>query len=307
MAYHAVAVFFSIGKTPGIRFAALFILLDTAFLLPMGYLSVRAVGGEMNYIINSRVQVNQEGMSSVGINEPEIVLTATPKRLLTYLLENPNRIIPREELFRYIWEERGLTPSGTSLSQYLSVIRKNFQRYGLDDLVIENIPKEGIRFNAQVTYVAEITKTQKRIRLNSLKCGSLNVLHKFNEYVYWLFVVLICVIFVLHFIFSKFIPLSDLQYADWVKSDYINQCDIYFPEGEISDEIKKIYTERTVVALKKIRMSCAPTDKVLIFIQNPLNNFNNSPTQGREFIAHCALLKKSYYCHSYYFLHGGDV
>ena len=260
----------------------------------------------MNYIINNRVQITHGGMSSVGMNEPEIVLTATPMRLLTYLVKNPNRIITREELFEYIWEERGLTPSGTSLSQYLSVIRKNFQRYGFDDSVIENIPKEGVRFNAQVTSIHE-TRTSKKSLLNTLRTGTLVALRRINEKIYWLVIGMICAVVVAHFTFCKFIPLSDLHHAGWINQKYISQCEVYFPDSEMSDEIKKIYMQRTTVLLKKLRVSCSPGDRVLVSLQNPLNNFNNPPGRGREFLAHCTLLKKSYYCYSYYFLHGGDI
>lgn len=92
----------------------------------------------MKYVIDNRVQIFQSGMGSVGVNEPEIFLIAAPMRLLSYLLENPNRIVSREELFKHIWEVRGVTPSGTSLSQYLSILRKNFHRAGFDDSLIEN-------------------------------------------------------------------------------------------------------------------------------------------------------------------------
>ncbi|OUC37070.1 putative membrane protein [Enterobacter sp. J49] len=260
----------------------------------------------MNYIINNRVQVTHSGMSSVGLNEPEIVLTATPMRLLTYLVENPNRVISREELFEYIWGERGLTPSGTSLSQYLSVIRRNFQRYGFDDTIIENIPKEGVRFNATVINPLE-TKGTKKTRSNVLRKGMLGVLRNINENIYWLVVVIIFVVVVVHFTLSKFTPHSDLHYAGWVRYEQMNQCEVYFPESEISNKIKKIYSQRTKVLLKILRINCGPEDRVLVFLQNPLNDFNRSPSRGREFIAHCTLLKESYYCYSYYFLHGGDL
>jgi DNA-binding winged helix-turn-helix (wHTH) protein len=261
----------------------------------------------MKYIIDDRVQVKDGGMSSIGVNEPEIVLTATPMRLLSFLVENPNRIITREELFEYIWEERGLTPSGTSLSQYLSVIRKNFQRYGFDDSVIENIPKEGIRFNARVTCIQEIRTIQRKKRLTYLRSSMLGELKSINENIYWLVIGFICTVVVVHFTFSRFTPFSDLQYAGWVKSEYVNQCDVYMPEGEGSEQIKKIYLLRATAILKKLRVNCGPKDKILVYLQNPLNDFNHKQPRGREFIAHCTLLKESYYCYSYYFLHGGDI
>ncbi|QIU88420.1 winged helix-turn-helix domain-containing protein [Yokenella regensburgei] len=191
----------------------------------------------MSYVIDSRVQINDDGMSSLGAHDTEVVLTATPMRLLTYLLNNPNRIISRDELFQHIWEERGLTPSGTSLSQYLSMLRKKFHHYGFDDSIIENVPKEGVRFNASV--VSTMKPSGYKYSPSPFKSMIIKFFKKTNENIYWFLIGLIIIVVILHFTFGSLISPSGLQRAEWTVFGYSGSCELYFLNREMSDEIKK--------------------------------------------------------------------
>ncbi|KML22934.1 hypothetical protein VL10_14660 [Leclercia adecarboxylata] len=69
--------------------------------------------------------------------------TTIPARLFTYLLENADKIISREELLDNIWEKYGLEPSNNSVNQYISMIRKSLIELGCEEEIIQTIPRVG--------------------------------------------------------------------------------------------------------------------------------------------------------------------
>lgn len=80
-----------------------------------------------------------------------VVLTTTPCRIFVYLLNNINRIITREELLDVIWTQYGLQPSGSSLNQYIHLIRKSLLEIGHTDEIIKTIPKAGFLISNEHT------------------------------------------------------------------------------------------------------------------------------------------------------------
>lgn len=72
-----------------------------------------------------------------------LTFTTIPARLLTYLLENADKVISREQLLDNIWEKYGLEPSNNSVNQYISLIRKSLIELGCEEEIIQTIPKVG--------------------------------------------------------------------------------------------------------------------------------------------------------------------
>lgn len=57
----------------------------------------------------------------------------------------------REELLQLVWEEHGLRPSGSNLSNHISLLRKTFSHLGIKENIIITVPKKGFRLDAEVT------------------------------------------------------------------------------------------------------------------------------------------------------------
>ncbi|MCU8650555.1 winged helix-turn-helix domain-containing protein, partial [Escherichia coli] len=45
-------------------------------------------------------------------------------------------IVSREEVLKKVWDDNGLTSSNSNLNQYLSMLRKTFRHYGIDNIII---------------------------------------------------------------------------------------------------------------------------------------------------------------------------
>ncbi|WP_075182449.1 winged helix-turn-helix domain-containing protein [Pantoea sp. 1.19] len=106
----------------------------------------------MNYLINNTVVFDVESALLWLANSPQNTC-ALPKpacRLLFQLIIAHNSVVSRAHLLKTVWEDHGLTPSGSNLSNHISILRKTFVSLGITDEIIITVPKEGFRLNAEV-------------------------------------------------------------------------------------------------------------------------------------------------------------
>ncbi|KXI21648.1 winged helix-turn-helix domain-containing protein [Photobacterium sanguinicancri] len=62
-------------------------------------------------------------------------LSITANALLYFLLQNPG-VITRDEIMQKVWDDNGLTSSNSNLNQYLSLLRKSFRNYQIENAII---------------------------------------------------------------------------------------------------------------------------------------------------------------------------
>lgn len=109
----------------------------------------------MKYIIEGQVFFRPEdGTFWMEEREDEkVILPPIVARLMTLLVDRQGTVLTRDEIMNFVWTVHGLEPSGNSLNQYISNIRRNFQNVGLGDDVIKTIPRIGFIFNAELSVV----------------------------------------------------------------------------------------------------------------------------------------------------------
>ncbi|OIX92600.1 hypothetical protein BFS14_21565 [Serratia fonticola] len=99
----------------------------------------------MVFTIFNMIAFRSEDGAMWNIAQPDRRLTFTtiPTRLFSYLLENADRMVGREELLNNIWDKYGLEPSNNSVNQYISLIRKSLIELGCDEEIIKTLPRVG--------------------------------------------------------------------------------------------------------------------------------------------------------------------
>jgi DNA-binding winged helix-turn-helix (wHTH) protein/TolB-like protein len=102
----------------------------------------------------SESEICEFGRFQLDRSQGALMLDGEPVRipkktfeLLTYLVENPNRIVDKTELLNEVWP--GSFVEEANLTVHISNLRKVFN--GHPDLKIETFPKVGYRFKAEVT------------------------------------------------------------------------------------------------------------------------------------------------------------
>jgi DNA-binding winged helix-turn-helix (wHTH) protein len=111
----------------------------------------------MIYKIDEDINYREDDGALWRTTESEVVvrLSITPARILSYLLQNKDRVIDRNELLENIWDKHGFQASNNSLSQNISVLRKTFSELGYEGELIQTIHKIGFRINMNIDIETE--------------------------------------------------------------------------------------------------------------------------------------------------------
>ena len=91
----------------------------------------------MRYIINARFiyDAMDGSLTQREGAEPDSQLSITANALFYFFLRNTG-IVSREEVLKKVWDDNGLTSSNSNLNQYLSMLRKTFRHYDIDNIIV---------------------------------------------------------------------------------------------------------------------------------------------------------------------------
>lgn len=104
----------------------------------------------MEYLIEGKVVYRCDDHSLRLIESGDVVtLTLPAARLLEILLDSGGQILERTDLLVSVWDKYGLEGSNSNLNNYISLLRRTFATYGINDLII-TIPKVGFKLNESI-------------------------------------------------------------------------------------------------------------------------------------------------------------
>jgi DNA-binding winged helix-turn-helix (wHTH) protein/Flp pilus assembly protein TadD len=109
------------------------------------------------FVLDSRKRTLSRGDSPVS-------LTPRAFDVLLFLVQNPNRLVTKEELLQTVWGDTFVEEG--NLTQYISHLRKALGDNSEDTRLIVTIARKGYQFTAQVT-VAEAADTAKQATLQA--------------------------------------------------------------------------------------------------------------------------------------------
>lgn len=115
----------------------------------------------MKYLINQHVTYDSyQGLLYTSDVDDAIKLTTTLNRLLLVLAQNNGEVLDRETLLRRVWEEHNQVVSDNNLNSSISVLRRHLASF-FDEEVISTIPKVGIKFSADLTFITPYEQPEK--------------------------------------------------------------------------------------------------------------------------------------------------
>src|ERR1700683_4264872 len=81
----------------------------------------------------------------------DLAVSLTPKAfdVLLFLVQNPNRLVTKEELLQAVWGDTFVEEG--NLTQYISLLRKSLGDNSEDTRLIVTIARKGYQFTAHVT------------------------------------------------------------------------------------------------------------------------------------------------------------
>lgn len=136
------------------------------------------IDGIVIFRVDENVLINNENV------EQKIELTLTVSRLLHLLVCHHGEVLPRENIFKHVWEDYGLDASNNSLNQYISLLRSAFRTMGMHGDIIQTVPRIGFILSAKLI-ILERGAEKKSSHLNQCtereEINSLDVISdKFN-------------------------------------------------------------------------------------------------------------------------------
>jgi DNA-binding winged helix-turn-helix (wHTH) protein len=104
----------------------------------------------MRYHINARFiyDATDGSLTQRESVEPDSQLSITANALFYFFLRNTG-IVSREEVLKKVWDDNGLTSSNSNLNQYLSILRKAFRHYDIDNIII-TVSRGYLQLNPEV-------------------------------------------------------------------------------------------------------------------------------------------------------------
>ncbi|WON77384.1 transcriptional regulator [Serratia sp. UGAL515B_01] len=76
-------------------------------------------------------------------------LTITANALLFFMIQNPG-VISRDMVMQRVWDDKGLVSSNSNLNQYLSMLRKAFRSYGIENIIV-TVARGRLELNPDLT------------------------------------------------------------------------------------------------------------------------------------------------------------
>ncbi len=108
------------------------------------------------------------------VEKAELSLEPRVMDVLCYLAQKAPEVVSRDELIDNIWEvEYG---GDESLTRAISVLRKTFKSAGVEDAIIETIPKRGYRLVVKVDPVSSVQKSMEPAIKQAIKPSKPKVL-----------------------------------------------------------------------------------------------------------------------------------
>ncbi len=83
-----------------------------------------------------------------GSTDADGQLSITASALLYFFLRNTD-IVSRDEVLKKVWDDNGLTSSNSNLNQYLSMLRKTFRHYDIENIIV-TVSRGHLQLNPQV-------------------------------------------------------------------------------------------------------------------------------------------------------------
>ncbi len=119
-------------------------------------------------------------MRTVSRADSPVPLTPKAFDVLFFLVQNPNRLVTKEELLQAVWGDTFVEEG--NLTQYISHLRRALGDNSEDIRLIVTIARKGYQFTARVTVVAEAADTAKRATLQAAATETLKTAARSVEF-----------------------------------------------------------------------------------------------------------------------------
>lgn len=244
-------------------------------------------------------------LDDVGKSDTKLSITANA--LLYVLIQNPG-VITRDYVMKLVWDDNGLTSSNSNLNQYISLLRKTFRNYGINNIIV-TIPKGRLEINpalsieilddnARHPLFSQLLVTDELINIKEsspevAEVEVRRVSYKDNRWAYITLFICAFGMFLLSFFSRNFTDHTSFTPVDHDK------CDLLSTEYMINTTVKSSYITNFDKVRDKLGIICGENEQFLFYYGDKLQTNG----LGRTFLAQCAKHEDNpfSYCENYFY------
>lgn len=249
----------------------------------------------MNYHVENVVLFDADLNTLTHMETQECIsLTMSQSMLLELILSSKSEILSRDSIIDMLWRRNGINSSVHTLNQYVSLLRRLFSHFGLDDVII-TIPRVGIRLNPSIEVLLCSDETPPQVEgIETLASAKEQV--GFVRRHRHLLICLLSLIVIGLLITRLLYQLDNKRQGFYYIND--NECEIglvvHFTKEDQSNIIKQI---REILVENNLICS---RSRVLFF---DVNKSLSGPDYGRALLAFCTRddIGKIISCENYYY------
>ncbi|NDJ56823.1 winged helix-turn-helix domain-containing protein [Enterobacteriaceae bacterium 4M9] len=217
--------------------------------------------------------------------EQKLTLPPTSNRLLTLLIEKQGEVVLRDEIYHKVWESFYLEPSGNSLNNHISQLRKVISNHGIQDEVITTIPRIGFTIKSHI----KIEHLKEKINVNRVAPPLMPPPKPHKDIMSWSparFVIIILFftasVFVLKRAIDNLLPNIFTSHIPVTEQVVRGKCEAWYLE-DTTQKKSVIPPEVLVLIEKKYSISC--DEQYVLFLHINNNVIFNQP--GNVFASRC--------------------
>ncbi|MFK3705309.1 DNA-binding winged helix-turn-helix (wHTH) protein [Raoultella sp. BIGb0138] len=263
----------------------------------------------MRYNIHARLiyDATDGTLTLPGSDEPDSQLSITASALLYYFLRHPE-VISRDEVLKKVWDDNGLTSSNSNLNQYLSMLRKTFRHYDIDNIIV-TVSRGLLQLNPDLTIAiiddgavvpaapeAQIPPAQESISPSAAEENAAPSRHARGTCWYLAGASLLTIaLLLLAFAFvggseSRPITLTQMTHS---------QCELLASDEMLRSVSASAYGKNFDEVRQRLKLECKPGERFVFFYGDRLETNG----LGRVFLAHCAMHEDNpfSYCDNYFY------
>ena len=286
----------------------------------------------MKYKINALIYYDAtDGAISLEKDSIDTHLSITANALLFYFIQHPG-VVNRDEVLKRVWDDNGLVSSNSNLNQYLSLLRKTFRHYGIENIIV-TIAKGRLEFNPDISVEliddstllptaqsnTETRVTDKEQRLSgengsdviSAEIASEEQLNNHEELlsehlqqkekrpdICWY---LASIGFLFGALFLAIVTFFNQHHSKPITLTPLthNNCELLSNEAMINSAVSDNYVQNFDAVRNKLNLQCVKGERFVFFYGDKLQTNG----LGRVFLAHCAKNEDNpfSYCDNYFY------
>lgn len=237
-----------------------------------------------------------------GSSAPDTQLSITASALLLFFLHH-QEVVSRDEVLRKVWDDNGLTSSNSNLNQYLSMLRKTFRHYGIENIIL-TISRGNLQFNPDIA--VEPLEGLPHPPIPEASSGpntppsAVKKHHSFPPARKISWNIASAVLLILSLLM---LPLSLIHRLNPVFISPVpisgKGCELSGTTDMVGSVTPHDYEKNFFNVLQKLNLTCNPEQRYLFFYSDKLQ----TKGLGRVFLSHCAIHGNIPYgyCDSYFY------